>query len=291
LADSAPNGWRSGYIIAMLVLGFFLIIAFVLIEKYVARKPFLPFEVLLSRTVLGTCLLSASFQVGYYCWNSYFSSFLQVVHGLTIAQAGYVGSTFDVIGGLWVFVVGFAIRKTKHFKWIMLIAVPLDILGIGLMIYFRRPNMSIGYIVMTQVFISFSGSSIILTVQVAVMSVVNHEQIAAALALLGMFSYIGGAIGNTISGAIWTNTFPQSLANHLPESAQGNLTDIYGSLEVQLSYPKGDPIRDAIILSYGEAQRYMCVAGTATVALSLIWVLMIKNIDVSKNKQVKGMVF
>lgn len=123
------------------------------------------------------------------------------------------------------------------------------------------------------------------------MSVVTHEQIAATLALLGMFSYIGGAIGSAISGAIWTNTFPNSLAKNLPESAQGNLTDIYGSLDAQLSFERGDPVRNAIIMSYGEAQRYMCIAGTASVALGLIWVSMIRNIDVSKNKQVRGVVF
>lgn len=275
----------------MLVLGFVLIISFVLIEKFVSPTPFLPFEKLLNRTILGTCLLSATFQVAYYCWNSYFTSFLQVVHGVSIAQAGYISSTFDVVSGVWCFVVGFLIRRTKHFKWIMLCAIPIDILGIGLMIYFRQPSMNIGYLIFTQILISLSGASIIISIQVAVMSVVTHEQIAATLALLGMFSYIGGAIGSAISGAIWTNTFPNSLAKNLPESAQGNLTDIYGSLDAQLSFERGDPVRNAIIMSYGEAQRYMCIAGTASVALGLIWVSMIRNIDVSKNKQVRGVVF
>jgi len=274
----------------MLVLGFVLIIVFAIYEKFVASKPFMPFGLLADRTVLGTCLLNASFQIGYYCWSSYFSSYLQVVHNLTISQAGYVSSTFDVVSGLWIFCVGFLIRKTKHFKWLFLVAVPLDILGIGLMIYFRRPEFSIGYIVMCQIFIAFSGGTIILTQQVSLMSVVDHGKVAAVLAVGALYSYVGGAIGNAISGAIWTNSFPQALERELPEYALANLTDIYGDLSIQLSWERGDPVRDAIIRAYGVAQRYMCICGVCVMSLALLWVLMMKNVDVSKNKQVKGLV-
>jgi MFS family permease len=291
LANSASDQWRSAHIIAMLVLGVVLLILFALCERFISPKPFLPFHLLVSRTVMGTCLLCASFQVGYYCWNSYFSSYLQVVNGLTIAQAGYIGGVFDVISGVWVFVVGFLIRKTGRFKWLLLLAVPLDLLGIGLMIYFRRPGTNIGYVIMCQIFIAFAGGTIILSQQIAVMSVASHGEIAAVLALLGLFGYIGGAIGNTISGAVWTNTMPNALLEFLPDYAKANATDIYNSLDVQLSYEMGDPVRDAIIQAYGLAQRNMCIAGTAVMGLALVWVLMIKNINVSEVKQVKGVIF
>lgn len=275
----------------MLVLGVLLIITFGICERFVAPKPFLPFHLLVSRTVLGTCLLGASYQVSYYCWGSYFSSYLQVVHGLSIAQAGYVSGVFDIISGCFIFVVGFSIRKSNHFKWILLIAVPLDLLGIGLMIKFRSPEWSIGYVIMCQVFIALSGAMIILTQQVAVTAAGTHSDIAALLALLGLFGYMGGAVGNTISGAIWTNTFPGALEKYLPEAAKANATAIYGDLELQLEYPRGDPVRDGVIRAYGDAQRNMCIAGVSAMALSLIWVMMIKNINVSKVKQVKGIVF
>ena len=70
LADSAPNGWSTGYIIAMLVIGFVLLILFGLHERFTAGKPFLPFDLLTSRSVLGACLLSFTYQISYYAWNS-----------------------------------------------------------------------------------------------------------------------------------------------------------------------------------------------------------------------------
>lgn len=57
--NRAPDGWKSGYIIAMIVLGFFLLVAFVLWERFFAKVPFIPFHFLVDRTILGACLLDA----------------------------------------------------------------------------------------------------------------------------------------------------------------------------------------------------------------------------------------
>lgn len=291
LADSAPSGWRSGYIIAMLVVGLVVLVAFGVHERYLAKQPFIPFSILTSRSVIGGCCLSATYQVAYYCWASYFSSFLMAVTHLTIAQAGWVSSTFDVVSGVLLLCVGLLISKTGYFRWLLFIAVPIYILGQGLMIHFRQPGVGVGYLVMCQIFIAIGGSVIILCEQLAVMAAVEHQQIASVLALLSLSGWIGGAVGNTISGAIWTNSFPQALARLLPAEALPDLADIYGSLDTQLSYEVGSATRDAIELAYGVAQKRMLIAGTAIMGLALVWIWLIKNYNVSKMHQVKGTVF
>lgn len=90
LATRAPNGWKTDYIIAMIVVGFFALVAFGLYETYVAKEPFLKNKFLTDRSVIGACLIDMTYQISYYCWNSYFTSFLQVVCNLSVAQAGYV---------------------------------------------------------------------------------------------------------------------------------------------------------------------------------------------------------
>lgn len=291
LADSAPSGWRTGYIIAMLIIGFVLLVLFGLHERFMARQPFIPFKLLTERSVLGALSLSCTYQIAYYCWNSYFTSFLQVVTDLTIAEAGYVSSTFDVVSGVLLLGVGLTISKTGYFKWLLLIAVPLYIFAQGLMIHFRRPETHVGYLVMCQIFIAIGGSIIILCEQIAVLAAADHQHVAVVLACLSMVGWVGGAVGNTISGAIWTNSFPQALARLLPVDAQASLEDIYGSLDVQLSYEVGSPTRTAIQQAYGIAQERMLIAGTTIMVLSLIWVLLIRNYNVAKIQQVKGMVF
>lgn len=275
----------------MIIVGFVLLVVFVLYEKYLARLPFFNFKLLKDRTVIGACLLDATYQVSYYCWANYYTSFLQAVNNLSISEAGYVGNTFDVVSGVLLLGVGFLIRKTGRFKWLLYIAVPLYIFWQGLMIYFRVPNQSVGYLVMCQVFISIGGSIFIIIQQVAVLASVDHQHIAAVLGLLYVVGTVGGAIGATVSGAIWANTFLPALEMYLPESAMENLEMIYEDLDTQLSYEVGSPERLAIQEAYGYAQTRMLAVGTGIMALSFIWTYLIKNIDLRKVEQVKGTVF
>ncbi|KAG2417108.1 siderophore iron transporter mirB [Aspergillus terreus] len=291
IASDAPNGWGTGYIIAMIVVGCVMLVIFILHEVFVAPVPMLNFSFISDRTVIGACLLDATYQLSYYCWANYFTSFLQAVNDLTIAEAGYVSHTFDVVSGVLLLIVGFLISKTGRFKWLLYISVPLYIFAQGLMIYFRRPNQSVGYLVMCQIFISIGGSIFIIVEQLAILAAVDHQHVAAVLALLNVVGTVGDAMGATISGAIWTNTFKKALARDLPASELSNLDTTYEDLDTQLSYPVGSAARLAIQKAYGYAQTRMLAAGTGIMALSFIWILLIRNINLAKVAQVKGMVF
>ncbi|CAO3588871.1 unnamed protein product [Absidia cylindrospora] len=291
IADNAPNGWASGYIIAMLVVGFVMLIVFIVYEKYIAPVPLLNYRLLSDRTVIGACLLNATYQIAYYCWFNYFTSFLQVVNDLPLAESGYVSNTFDVVSGVLLLGVGFLIRRIGRFKWLLYIAVPLYIFAQGLMIYFRRPNQSVGYLVMCQVFTSIGGSVFIIVEQLAILAAVDHQHVAAALGLLSVVGTVADAMGATICGAIWANTFQSALVQYLPEEALSNLDLIYEDLPTQLSYEVGSPTRLAIQEAYGYAQTRMLAAGTGIMGLAIIWTFLIRNIDLTKVAQVKGTVF
>ncbi|KAH9232971.1 hypothetical protein K456DRAFT_53695 [Colletotrichum gloeosporioides 23] len=291
LASTAPDGWSSGYIIAMIVTGFVVLGLFLLNELFLAPVPFLKFKFFADRTVMGACVLDITYQVAYYCWNSYFTSFLQVVNDVSVSEAGYISNTFDVVSGVLLFIVGFSISKTSRFRWLLFVAVPLYTFGQGLMIYFRRPGQSVGYLVMCQIFTSIGGSVFILCMQVAILAAVDHQHVAAALALLSVCGNIGGSVGNTVSAAIWTNTFDSALERYLPASALDSVADIYGDLDTQLSYPVGSDERIAIQNVYGYAQTRMLAAGTSVMIFGFVAMFMIKNYNLKKMTQTKGLVF
>lgn len=275
----------------MIVVGVVMLVIFILHETYTAPVPMLNFQILKDCTVISACLLDATYQISYYCWFNYYTSFLQVVNDLTLAEAGYVSNTFDVISGVLLLIVGYLIRRTGHFKWLLYIAVPLYIFAQGLMIYFRRPNQSVGYLVMCQIFISIGGSIFIIIEQLAILAAVDHQHVATALAVLSVVGTVGGAMGSTISGAIWTNTFKKVLARDLPAAAMPKLDTIYEDLDLQKQYEVGSPTRLAIQAAYGYAQTRMLAAGTGIIALCIFWTLLIQNINLKKVAQVKGMVF
>ncbi|OJJ42623.1 hypothetical protein ASPZODRAFT_76468 [Penicilliopsis zonata CBS 506.65] len=291
LAGSAPSSWATDYIITMIVIGFCMLFVFAGWEIWCAPRPLLPYNLLRDRTVLGACLLDATYQIAYYCWDNYFTSFLRVVDGLSVSQAGYINNTFDVVGGVLLLGVGVIIRKTGRFHWMLWVSVPLYMVAQGLMIYFRRPDQSYGYQVMCQVFISIGGSVFIIIEQLSILAAVDHQHVASALALLNVVGTIGDGMGGTISGAIWQNTFPNALRRWLPESAMDNFYDIYEDIDTQLSYAKGTATRTAIDKAYAYAQSRMLAVGTGIMVLCFIWTLMIRNMDLRKMPQVKGMVF
>ncbi|KPM45702.1 Siderophore iron transporter mirB [Neonectria ditissima] len=283
--------WRAPIIICFLVFGFLLIVSFAIWEKFFAPVKFLPYHLFLDRTFMGACILAGSVFVSFYCWDGYFGSFLQVVNDLSITEASYVANIYTIGSCLWSIVVGLFIRKTGNFKWICLgFGVPFTILGVGLMLKFRQPDVNIGYIVMCQIFIAFAGGTIVICEQTAAMAAVSHQYVAVVIAVEGMFANIGGGIGSSIAAAIWQGVFPKALGKYLPAEEQGNLTLIYEDLTVQLSYPVGSVARHAIQQAYADAQRMMLIAGTAVLAISFFAVAFWRDINVKERKQVKGRV-
>lgn len=284
VAGNTANQWRSAKIIAMMVVGFVVILAFVAYERWFAKKPFIPSHLLINRTVIGACLLDITYQVSYYCWATYFTSFLQVVYGTSLTQAGYISAIFDFMDPVWLIGCGFLIRVTGRFKWLLMWAVPLYILATGLMIYFRSPGRSVGYMCMCQIFLAVGGGTLILIEQVSVLAASTHEEYAAMLALLSTFGNLGGAVGNSVSGAIWTNILPSKLQEYLPSETKEIWSEIYESLDAQLSYPLGSPTRIAIQNAYAYTQRIMLIAATGIMCLSIVWVLMMRNLKVPKQE-------
>lgn len=183
--------------------------------------------------------------------------------------------------------VGLLIRFTGRYKWPSLIGIPFVTLGTVLLIHFRRPETPIGYLVMCQFFNGIGTGIWATTAQISIMASVNHQEIAVAIALWGLFASIGSAIGNAIAGALWTNIFPGRLMSELPEESKNLTMPIYGDITTQLSYTEG-PIRDAIVNAYAHVQRLMVISGAAFLPLLIIFVLMWKNIDLRKRQQEQG---
>jgi hypothetical protein len=156
------------------------------------------------------------------------------------------------------------------------------------MAYFRRVDSDIGYIVLCQILLSISAGIVIICDEIAALSSVAHQHIAVILATLGLFGSVGGAVGSTVTSAIWQNVFPKALSVYLPAEELPNLLLIYADINMQLSYAMGSPARIAIQRAYSDAQKDMVIAATAVWALGLAAVFAWRNINVSTSKQLRG---
>ncbi|KAI0436598.1 siderochrome-iron transporter MirB [Xylaria telfairii] len=285
----APQGWATGYIIAMIVLGVVLLVAFVLWEKYLAPVQYFPFRFLKDRTILGACGLYFFLFLSVYCWDAYYQSYLQVVNDQSITTSGYILNAFSLTSAFVGPFVGLYTRWSGQYKWPAVIGgIPFFTLGTALLIYFRHPGTNVGYLVMCQVFVGIGSEIWSLTAQLAIMATVTHQEIAVALALWGLFGSIGASIGLAVAGALWTNILPAKLYEFLPDDAKDQAAEIFSDIVVQLSYPMGTPIRDAIIAAYGDVQRKMVIAGAAFLPACLLCLLLWKNVNIKALDEARG---
>lgn len=280
--------WRSPLIICLTIFGGLLIVAFTLYECFLAPVNFVPMRLLADRNVILSGIALGFVFFNSAVWGSYFNSMLMVVWNQTLTEATYISNIYRVGSCFSALVIGFLIRHTRRFKWAALyFSLPLMILGVGLMIEFRHPDSSIGYVIMTQIFVAFAGGPIVICVEMAMMSTVDHQQIAAILAILDLFGSVGSAVGSTVSASIWTGTFPAALRRYLPEDVP--IEAIYSSLYSQLGYVVGSPIRRGIALAYADAQRYMLITSVCLLGGALVTTAFWRDVKLH-DKQVKGLV-
>ncbi|KAI3332802.1 major facilitator superfamily protein [Ustulina deusta] len=284
-------GWRDPLTLSFLIVGFVLLAFSVFWEKYWAPVKFLPWHLLKDRTVLGACVLAAVLFVEYYIWTAYFTSFLQVVLRLELWQTGYISNIYSIGSCFFSIPVGLAIRKTGRFKWVALyFGVPATILALGLLIQFRHEGTNIGWIIFVEILYAFAGGASVICEQVAVMAAASHQEVAVVLAIEGLFASVGGGIGGTVAGAIWTGVFPQKLLEYLPADTKDQFATIYGDLTAQISYPVGSATHAAIVRAYDDALRNMFIAATTLTVIGLAGVIAWRDIKLKDFKQVKGRV-
>ncbi|KAI0517865.1 MFS general substrate transporter [Xylaria bambusicola] len=296
LTGYAPYGWRTPYIIAMFIVGGVLLAAFVLWERFFAPVQYFPFKYLKDRTILAACGLYGVMFLSIFCWDAYYGSYLQVVHGLSITTSNYVLNGLSLASMFIGPFVGLFISKTGAVKWAAIIGIPFVVLGTVLLVEYRKPSTPVGLLVLFQILNGLGDGIWTPVAQLAVMAQVPHQQVAVGLALFGLFGSIGSAIGNAIAGALWNNVLPQKLEEFLPDDVKNRTAEIFGSIVVQQSFPFGTPERDAIVAAYGDVQRKLVIAGSAFLPLAIVFIFVWKNINVKKlesshGTQAKGTIF
>ncbi|KAJ5711109.1 Major facilitator coppper-regulated transporter crmC [Penicillium malachiteum] len=285
------NGYSSATFIAMVVIGLLLFPVFAVWECYIAKIPFIKWELFKKRTVVGACILSAIIFFNYYTWDQYFYYYVQVVYDLDTSKTGYMKQIYGVGSTIWAVLFGIWIRKSKYFKNVCLyFGAPLLLLGAALMVHFRGSQSDIGYLIMCQIFIAVGGGTLVIGDEMAVMAAADRDGVPLMIALISLSSSVGGAIGYAVASAIYANTFPQALLRALPESAKAEYASIYeGGSAAQLMYPPGSETRDAINYAWAYSQKYECITAACLVVLAFPAIAIWKNYNVDR-KQVKGTV-
>ncbi|OXG22594.1 siderophore-iron transporter Str1 [Cryptococcus neoformans Tu401-1] len=279
LYTTAKGGYKNPSLIALLVVGGVLFISFCLWEWKVASHPVMPKRVF-NRTFICCLLIDWNYYLSGYLSDTYWSSWLYVVKDYNDKDYTYIMNILTV--GLCFFSVlaGLAQRYTHRFKYLQLSGLAIRIIGMGLNYLSVNGNMSDGVIVMSRILISIGGGISVTSSQVACQGSVAHQDMALAMAILSLWTSIGGAIGSAISASVWNKRVPEALTKYLGSTHNSTeIAEIFGSIIIARTT---EP-RDLVITAYNEAIRPLYLAALIMSMLSLAFGIFTYDIHLGKN--------
>ncbi|KAK8849795.1 hypothetical protein IAR55_005131 [Kwoniella newhampshirensis] len=266
LSTTAQGGYKNPSLIALLVVGGVLFIAFCMWEWKVASHPIMPMRVF-NKTFICAVGIDFMYYFSGYLSDAYWSSWLYVVKDYSDKDYTYILNILTV--GLCFFgTVGGAIQRYTHrYKYLQLSGLCFRIIGMGLNYASVNGSFNDATIVLSRVFISLGGGISVISSQVAVQGSVPHADMALAMAILSLWTSIGGAIGSAISASVWNRRVPAALESHLGGLFNSTeLAAIFGDITVaRITEP-----RNEVIAAYNEAIKPLYLAALITSMLSLV---------------------
>ncbi|KAF4313590.1 Fungal trichothecene efflux pump [Botryosphaeria dothidea] len=288
IATRQSDGWASGKIIAMLVIGIICLLLFPFWErsKKLAPNAFFPKDLFKERTVLaGIGIAFFYFMAFYLSVYPFYSSYLIIVQNKGVTAAGRIVQTFTFTSTVSSIVVSFMIKYTGHYKYFITFGACIYMMGLGLTYRYRDEGVSTSTLVGCQIATGIGGGMLNVPAQLGVQASASHQQVAAATAVFLTILEIGGAVGNAISGAIWTNSVPKKLEQYLPAEIRDQASLIYGNVTLaSTGWAMGTPEREAINRAYQETMHTLLTVAVCVSAPLIPLSLLMKNYRLDKHE-------
>ncbi|PRQ77448.1 hypothetical protein AAT19DRAFT_8516 [Rhodotorula toruloides] len=265
LYAGAKGGFANASMIAMLVVGVILLVAFTIWEAKFTAHPLMPRRIW-NRTFICCVVIDVVYYLSAYLRDTYFASWVYVIKDWSLRDYTYFTNIPTV--GLCTFgvVAGILFRLTRSYKYTQVFGLCVRTLGLGLTV---NSASSDAKLVMTQILVSMGGAFSVVGSQVASQASVPHAQdVATAISLLSMLTTLGGAVGSAIAAAVWTSTMPQNLAKKLPQLSSEEIATIFGSITSARDQPA--EIRQGVISAYNVTAEHLFIPALSVSFVDII---------------------
>ena len=288
IAERAPDGYKSGYIVAMFVLGSALLLLWPVAEMY-SPRPMVRLRSFFANPdviVPGAILFVDQFSVALTMTPAY--QWISIVHDWGPGGATYFLYTQSLCLVIFSIVAGIAATYTGRYKNTCLAGACIRILGLGLMIKYRGSDASTFQVVAPQVLMGLGGGLMTANVTVVAQAAASHDELSIVTGFILLLLELGAAVGNAVVGAV-QQTLRSSLHRYLDPVTGGNSTvvdTIYarGSLAAA-QFPLGSPIRDATAHAWTDNMHQLIVAAISLAAVNLVTCVLLPNRELKDKQQ------
>jgi EmrB/QacA subfamily drug resistance transporter len=260
--------WGSGFVIALIVIGVVTIALFPLVEMR-ASEPILPLALFRDRTFVVTSAVGFIIGLALFGAVTYLPLYLQVVKGHSPTASGLLIT--PMMGGLLVTSVlsGNLISRFGHYRPFPIAGTAIATVGLFLLSRLTVPTSTVS----SAMYMLVLGLGLGMVMQVLVLAVqnaVDYRYLGVATSGSTLFRQIGGSIGVSAFGAIFSANLKSELAKRVPPSAH-----IPSAANPAVVHQLPPAIRAPYIDAFAAALHpvFLTAAAVALFAFLLSWLL------------------
>ena len=244
-------------------------------------------QLLRDRGVWAPLGVAVMLNFAWYLQGDFLYTVLIVSFGQSITAATRITGLYSFASVLTGVLVGAVVYRVRRLKPFIVTGTLLFLLAFGLLVRFRggaagRAD-AVGLIA-AQILLGVAGGFFPFAALASIQTATPHEHLAAVTALYLASYHVGAALGNCVSGAVWSNSLPAQLASSLRSTLpDGEATALAAAIYADplssfpTSYPWGTPERAAVASAYRAVQRNLCLTGLALCVPLIGFALLVRN--------------
>lgn len=206
--------WSSATILAMLAAAAVFFVAFFLHERRIPAYAIVSTKLLSNKSFLMCCLVSVCMTFGLTGVATFLSLFVQGVMGKTATVFSTVGIPASFIGIFMGAFAGFLMDKTKHYKWMLVLAPAATVLT---MLFFGLvpATISILALIVVRALYNVCGGSWMPSINtLSAMAYVSPEDYGVGNGTLYFFTAMGNALSPALLGSVLNGTYTKNIAKY-----------------------------------------------------------------------------
>ena len=270
LVWGAKNGWKNPSMIAMIVIGPILLLAFGIWEWKLAANPIMP-RIMLNRTFIISVTINFFNFIVSTLHNTYWNSWVWVIQDYNTRNYTYMTQIETVTLCSFAIIGGAIQRFTHRYKWLQVGSLALRCIGAGVTYYSTLgQNQSTVCLFFGKFLITVGNSWSIVASSVAAQASVPHKHLGMAIAILSLWSSIGGGIGSSVAGSVWPRKLSEALASTTTLTPE-ELMAVGG--DINAARIEGLPVLPGVREAYNTAFEEICL-----IALPLTFVPLFSSV-------------
>ncbi|KAI0470887.1 MFS general substrate transporter [Xylariaceae sp. FL0804] len=262
--------WSSAHVVAALVVGFAVCVAFVLWQWKGPRYPLVPLHIFKSPIVNGACVTMAINGWNFVTQVYYIPTFYQLAYGYGATRAGAMLLPITVTQTLSSTLSGLVVHWLGRYRECVLAGWACWAVGLGLMSTLDE-HAGVGKQVGYGVIIGVGVGNTLQPALIAIQAGVARRDMAVVTSFRNFVRNLGGTLGLAICGTLLSNIVADSLASlSLTAEQRASLLSNPQSYLSSLPADRAADIRATLVPAYRRAFRVIFILGAALAAFAFV---------------------